>query len=224
MAGELCLIHYKPSTSLHAPIFSSSVRRYFAQNFPHDCFHNHAPSGGSKYRGAPVQFKVINEEVYLLGLGEGAAFMKAFQWPLSISIPIGRTGQAADLEFQGARDYEAQFTEGPSHIYRTLSPYLALNQEAYGAFLSKSEEVRRTFIEKRISDHILTAAKWCGVWVTHRIESSLIQMRLHPSVRVKEDLTFVGLDVMFETNTAIPDYMGIGRFVSRGFGTVVRYG
>ncbi len=224
MANELCLVQYKPIQIDLPLIFASSVRRYFAEHFPHDCFHNHAPDGGSKYRGAPVQFKVINQELYLLGVGEGAPFLGSFQWPELIQIPIGRSSLLVDFRFNSQRAIEAIFSECDQQIYRSLSPYLALNQEAYRTFIGASDLDRRAFVEKGLSDHILTAAKWCGVWVNHRIRTSLIQMRLQPSIRVKDNLTFVGMDVVFESNTKIPDFIGIGRFVSRGYGTVVQYG
>ena len=43
-------------------------------------------------------------------------------------------------------------------------------------------------------------------------------------MKIKDDLYFTHFDIMFECNTDIPDYIGIGKFVSRGYGTVVKYG
>ena len=224
MSTELTLVHYKPLQEGLPPLYSSSLRRCFADRFPHECFHNHTPDGRSRYRGAPVQFKVINDEVFLMGINEGAAFLTAFQWPQTMEVPIGKTDQIAVLQFIGKRMTPATFSEIEPQAYRSLSPYLPLNQDAFKAFQEKSDPERRALVERKLCEHILSAAKWCGVWVKHRIDVSLIQMRLRPSIRVKSNLAFLGMDVLFETNTAIPDFMGIGRFVSRGYGTLARYG
>jgi hypothetical protein len=99
-----------------------------------------------------------------------------------------------------------------------------LNQEKFKKFIECADEEQRKIIEKGLSDHILTAAKWCEVNVSHRIRTNLIQMKPGIPIRIKDNLFFVSFDVMFECNTRIPEYFGIGRFVSRGYGTVIRYG
>ncbi len=227
MDSTLYLIHYKPKELPDRfKIFSSSVRQYFADKYPHPLFHNHYPDGKSIYRskGAPFQFKVINNEVFILALNEGVYFSKSFQWPDKIKMPLGRNGLLVELKFLSKTSKQATFQKTEAQCYRNVSPYLALNQNKYGLYLKMSESERRKSIEKGLADHILTAAKWCGIRVSHRIQTNLIQMRTGIPIKIKDDLIFLPFDVMFDCNTDIPDYIGIGKFVSRGYGTVVQYG
>jgi len=227
MDSTLCLIHYKPKELPNGfKIFSSSVRQYFADKYPHPLFHNHYPDGKSIYRsnGAPFQFKVINNDVFILALNEGVDFSKSFQWPDKIKMPLGRNGLLVELKFLSKTSKQATFQKTEAQCYRNISPYLALNQNKYRLYLKMSESERRKSIEKGLADHILTAAKWCGIRVSHRIQTNLIQMKTRIPLKIKDDLIFLPFDVMFECNTEIPDYIGIGKFVSRGFGTVVQYG
>lgn len=224
---DLLLIHYKPKELPNGfKIFSSSVRQYFADKHPHPIFHNHYPDGRSIYRskGAPFQFKVINNEVYILALNEGVDFAKSFQWPEKIAMPIGRNGFAVELELSSRTTKQASFQQSNMSCYRNISPYIALNQDKQKAYLPLSEYDKRQVIEKGLANHILAAAKWCGITVSHRIQTNLIQMKTGIPIKIKNDLKFPPFDVMFECNTEIPDYIGIGKFVSRGYGTLVHYG
>lgn len=226
MFENLCLVHYKPvGREYLSYLCANSARQFFSDQYHHPFFHHHTPNGKSIARGAKIQFKLINQELYLLGVGEeGVAFMQSFQWPQEIKIRFGNTMHTVLMTYESLKTDLAKFSLTPSLIYRTISPYLPLNQQAYSRFRKISDAERRLFIENRLKLHILSAAKWCGVWVKHQITTSLIAMRLCHPIKVKKSLTFAGMNVMFETNTEIPNFMGIGRFVSRGYGTVVKYG
>ena len=41
-------------------------------------------------KGAPFQFKVINNGVFILALNKGVDFAKSFQWPNEIKMPLGK--------------------------------------------------------------------------------------------------------------------------------------
>ena len=229
MDSNLSLIHYKPNNlSCNYRIFSSSVRQYFADNYPHPLFHNHYPDGKSIYRkkGAPFQFKVINNEVFILALNEGVDFAKSFQWPDKIKMPLGRNRMVVELKLLSKTSKQATFQKTEFQCYRNISPYLALNQDKHDVYMKLSESEKRKAIEKGLANHILTAAKWCGITVNkneHLIKTNLIQMKAERPIKIKDKLFFAPFDVMFECNIEIPDYIGIGRFVSRGYGTMVKY-
>jgi len=228
MKDNLLLVHYKHIKN-SSRIFSSSVRQYFVDNYPHPLFHNHDVLGKSIYRskGSPFQFKVINNEVFILALNEGVEFAESFQWPNEMGMPLGRTGLVIELALVSKSKRQATFQPTEFQCYRNISPYIALNQEKYKAYLTLSEKDRRTFIENGLANHILTAAKWCGITVNkekHVIKTQLIQMKEGRPIKIKDNLSFTPFEVMFECNTEIPDYLGIGRFVSRGYGTMVKYG
>ena len=71
MASDLYYIWYTPKDfPNHFQIFSGSIRQYFVNHYPPPFFHNHRLDGKSIYRsrGAPIQFKVINNEICILSL------------------------------------------------------------------------------------------------------------------------------------------------------------
>ncbi len=227
MHSNLYILNYKPKDLPYGfRIFASSVRQYFVDNYSHPLFHNHHPDGKSIYRskGAPFQFKTINNEVLILALNEGVDFACSFQWPKTIAMPLGRRGVLVELELSSKTTKQASFQQSNLQCYRSISPYIALNQHKCKAYTSLVKDERREVIEKCLVDHILTAAKWCGITLNHRIKANLIQMRTGRPIKIKDDLFFIPFNVMFECNTDVPDYIGIGKFVSRGYGTVVKYG
>lgn len=227
MDDNLFLIQYtSKNTAISYRIFPSSVRQYFIDKYSHPLFHNHHPDGKSIYRskGAPFQFKVINNEVFILAINEGVDFAKSFQWPDEIKVSLGNTGIIVELKLFSKTSKQANFQQTEFLCYRSISPYIALNQDKYKAYSTLSECERRNAVEKGLVDHVLTSAKWCEITVSHKIQATLIQMKAGNPIKIKDELYFTPFDVMFECNTEIPDYMGIGKFVSRGYGTVVKYG
>ena len=150
MNDNLYLVHYKSGDLPDDfKIIPSSVRHYFVNNFSHPLFHNHYPDGKSIYRsrGAPFQFKVINNEVYILALNEGVDFAKLFQWPESITIFLGRRELPLELKLASKVVKQASFIQSDFRIYRNVSPYIALNQERQKTYLALSEEEKRKVVE-----------------------------------------------------------------------------
>jgi hypothetical protein len=108
--------------------------------------------------------------------------------------------------------------------YSFLTPWLALNEKNYEKYqrLGTWAE-RKELLEKVILPaNIIAVSKGIGYTVPkeHRIKAN-IGNRKEVQTRLKGTpmLGFIGT---FSVNFEIPDYWGIGKSVSRGFGTVKR--
>ena len=103
--------------------------------------------------------------------------------------------------------------------YEFLTPWMALNQENYAKYAKVGEDERTGLLKKVLVGNLLSMAKGLECWVDKPIE---VLIKLRP-VEVKyKDQMMVGFKGRFMTNFVIPDYLGLGKSVSRGFGTVVR--
>ena len=77
---------------------------------------------------------------------------------------------------------------------------------------------RKVLLEKILVGNIISMSKGLGYTVPGPIEVNILKLReVNTSLKGNPMLGFMG---EFEVNFEIPDYLGIGKSVSRGFGTV----
>ncbi len=102
-----------------------------------------------------------------------------------------------------------------------LTPWLALNEknyekyQKYGTWAKKKE-----LLEKILIGNIISMSKSLGYTVPETIKANIGNLKeVNTSLKGNPMLGFLGT---FSVNFEIPDYWGIGKSVSRGFGTVVR--
>ena len=102
--------------------------------------------------------------------------------------------------------------------YEFLTPWLALNQQNAKKFYDlKGKPERDAFMQKLLLGHLGALAKSLDY-------KPPVPVTCEPKVRFRRDridheniIVFLG---KFQTNLRIPDFLGIGQEVSRGFGTI----
>ncbi len=106
------------------------------------------------------------------------------------------------------------------HTYSFETPWFALNQENFtDKYKRMDSTAQKELLRKTLVGNILSMSKSLGYTVPEKIKC---EINLYPgSSRMKgvEIATFKG---KFMVNFLIPDYFGLGKSVSRGFGTVKR--
>jgi hypothetical protein len=106
------------------------------------------------------------------------------------------------------------------HSYEFATPWLALNQENYMKYYSlKDGGERLEFLRKTLTGNLLSMSKSLDYQVPDTIKCDVqvnIRKRRLKDVNV---MTFIG---EFQANFIIPDHLGVGKSVSRGFGAVAK--
>lgn len=179
--------------------------------------HQHREDGKLDYCYPLVQYKIINGECLLVGFKEGAELLTNLEL-VAKTLSLGRqiyTIITKELEFHcislGSTDTPQQ--------YQFITPWLALNQKNYREWqaLSKSEKQER--LRRTLIGNILSMAKGLEYVVTSEIK---VDLDVRPVPTTLKGVPMVGFLGEFCVNFNIPDYLGIGKSVSRGFGTVVQ--
>ena len=105
--------------------------------------------------------------------------------------------------------------------YEFLTPWLALNEKNYekyqrlGGWVKKKE-----LLGKILIGNIISMSKSLGYTVPAPIEANIHHLKeVKTSLKGTPMIGFLG---QFSVNFEIPDYWGIGKSVSRGFGTIKR--
>ncbi|MGB8215735.1 MAG: CRISPR-associated endonuclease Cas6 [Candidatus Methanoperedens sp.] len=202
------------------PIIGSApeLRGFFATQFnEYSLLHQHS-ADRLIYRYPLVQYKMIDGAPMVIGINDGAEVLKQV-YDKYDEIKLGE--EVYEIVEKGIYVRNQEFgISDKIHSYEFTTPWLALNQENYMKYYGlKSHEDRHEFLRKTLIGNLLSMSKTLDYQVPDTIKCD-VDVKIHKN-RLKDVnvMTFIG---GFCANFIIPDYLGIGKSVSRGFGAVIR--
>lgn len=206
-----------PDVSLH-PHYGHKLRGYIGNLFKDKSplLHNHFESGKLRYSYPLVQYKIIDSVPYLIGLAEGAEIL------IELFLKI----DSLDLEDKKFNIYSKNITNKIEDIslteslseYNFETLYMGLNQKnfsTYNNLLPGSE--RSNYISKILIGNILSFYKGINYTAKERI---YVKPSLTETISNFKDNKMTVFSGKFITNAALPNYIGLGKSVSRGYGTI----
>jgi len=193
------------------------LRGYFSKIFgdESDLFHNHNADGSAIYRYPRIQFKVIEQVPYLIGLDDGAALL------------VERFMQIKELKLD-----DRTYTLNQKNIksldlslgliedlisYKFLSPWMALNQKNHTAYLTMDTVQQAELLKRILTSNMLSYMKAFGCLVESKV---LVQHSLNTITTQFKNQTMVAFKGQFTTNALLPDFIGLGKSVARGYGAI----
>lgn len=203
-----------------APGEATLLRGYFGSAFADETLlHHHNADGSLLYDYPRVQFKVLDRTAHLIGIAEGADLVTRL-WG---EVDAARIGEEELPVFEStlARRREALGEAAATITYQLRTPWLGLNQDNHRAYeADRSPEGRRALLARILVGNCLSLAKSFGNRVGTRLSADAGGLR--PSITRLKGIAMLGFLGTFRVNFHIPDRAGIGKSVSRGFGTVER--
>jgi len=199
---------------------SAELRGFFATKFnEYSLLHQHN-ADKFIYSYPLVQYRMINGVPMVVGINEGAEVLKDV-YDKYDEIRLG--DESYEIVERGICVKNQEFgLSDKIHSYEFATPWLALNQENYMKYYGlKDGGERLEFLRKTLTGNLLSMSKSLEYMVPDKIRCDVqvnITKRRLKDVNV---MTFIG---RFQTNFIIPDYLGVGKSVSRGFGAVVMKG
>lgn len=185
----------------------------------HSAFHNHAEEG-FHYRYPLIQYKRIGKKAGLFCLGDGVDEVHHFfglrNWKiLLIEKEVDLEVDRLDLKSFKLNIWDRKFK------YR-IWDWLALNEENYKKY-QKMEALsdKIAFLEKLLTGNILSFGKGLGWYVEKKIEVKITDIVKEKTIKYK-GVSFTAFDLEFLCNVSLPDYLGLGKGVSHGYGVVKR--
>ncbi len=197
---------------------SSELRGFFATKFNEfSLLHQHS-ADKLIYRYPLVQYKMIDGAPMVIGINDGAEVLKQVYDKYD---EIKLCEEVYEIVEKGIAVRNQEFwLSDKIHSYEFATPWLALNQENYIRYYGlKNREERQEFLRKMLIGNLLSMSKSLDYQVPGEIKCD-VQVKIRKN-RLKDVnvMTFIG---SFCVNFLIPDYIGIGKSVSRGLGTVKR--
>ena len=193
-------------------------RGYLSSKYPnYDIIHNHLKDGSFRYSYPLIQFKTINHKPAIVGINEGIELLKKVFLEIQ-DMKIGEQRRVINEKSIVLR--EEEFGVSSDFIdYKFCSPWMALNQENYNKYNRMNRYDQMAFLKHILRENLKTISKGFGYTIPN-----IDEVRVDGGFRVKlvnfkniQMLCFTG---SFISNFHIPEYLGIGKQVARGFGMV----
>ena len=183
-------------------------------------FHNHTDGDGFRYAYPLIQYKRINRKAAITCIGEGTEAIGKFFSSCNFDVVLGNRNMT--LEVESVRAYKTLVQVWDSVFTYHLRKWLPLNQENYRKYEALDSIVERyAFLERLLTGNILSFAKSMGVYFDKQVECKITSAD-EPRIVNYKGVKMMSFDVEFKSNVSLPDYIGLGKGVSLGFGTVVR--
>ncbi len=193
-------------------------RRYISRKYPnYDIIHNHLKDGSFRYSYPLIQFKTIDHKPAIIGINEGIELLKKVFMEIE-DIKIG--DQRKVINEKSILLKEEEFGTADDFIdYSFLSPWMSLNQENYNKYNRMNKYDQMAFLKHILRENLKTISKGFGYTIPHIDEVRVDGKFIRKIVNFKniKMLCFTG---NFITNFYIPEFLGVGKQVARGFGMV----
>lgn len=193
------------------------LRGYFGNLFKEKSvlLHNHMGNGEFRYAYPQVQYKVVDQTPTLVGIKEGAELLTELFLKIS-ELKIGESVYPVHQKNIEVRQIEPGASVAPK-TYRFETLWMALNQKNHDRYSDANPIEREKLLENILVGNCLSFFKAIDLFVEVQIEA---RASLNEKETRFKNNRMVAFDGMFEMNAILPDWIGIGKQVSRGFGTI----
>jgi hypothetical protein len=199
---------------------ASKLRGYIANRFKeYPILHHHIEEAGYLYTYPRIQYKQIEGTALILGIEEGAGVLKNIADDLT-ELKLGKNVyKVASIQMT---QMNAEF--GPcreNNHYKFVTHWLALNPANY----EKYKEIRvwkekKEFLNGILAGNILSMCKGLDYVVDRKL---YVHSRLDDEKVEFKGVPMIGFTGEFRVNFRIPEFFGLGKGVSQGFGVVKAY-
>lgn len=199
-------------TEHNRKVTASKLRGFMGYFFLEDEeFHHH---GENAYKYPLIQYKRINGKLLILGLNEYAPILTQKIAQLDRIIIPKQTIEVRAVDIQNDNHY----IRYEQQQYSFATPWIALNEHNYRVFNQSKKDEQKNLLQRVLVGNILSALKGLGIRTKERIIVSINEYR---PVHVKaHGNSFEAFNGQFEANICLPEFIGLGKSVSKGFGAI----
>lgn len=193
------------------------LRGYFGRLFQEQSplLHNHYADGSSIYRYPLVQYKIIKGVPTLVGLGEGSGLLTQLFLQIK-ELKIANKIYPLDHKHIESKSIKTG-VENDLFEYQFETLWMALNQKNYKIYIKLSEVDKDKMLHRLLRNHILAYFKGLRIFIENQI---LVKANLEERSIQFKNQAMLGFKGSFTTNAELPNFVGIGKSVSRGFGAI----
>lgn len=183
-----------------------------------DLFHNHREDGASVYRYPCIQYRPIQGKAAVVCLNAGADDIHHLLQHRDLSLQIGNQRRQFAIEDVHMAYHNVQAWAHPLSYF--LQHWQALNQANFQQYMALPDEPSRlALLERLLCANLLAFASGIGWHAEERLHAHITRLHRTDWLPFKGQKTLC-FSLDFQTNVSLPDYVGLGKGVSVGFGGV----
>ena len=163
-----------------------------------------------------VQVKILDEQIYFIGIGEGVDAIKEVLEDLK-TLDFGNiTFEISDIEIE---EYNNRLSPSSKPVrYRFITPWVALNHSTIKKYRHLKNKDRVHYLNQLLGQNIAFISRELGIELEENIFTKLNLSTLLP--KKMDENNWAAFEGEFETNFILPNYIGIGNGITRGYGTL----
>lgn len=196
---------------------ASTLRGYIGNKFSeYMLLHNHTQSGFLNLY-PKVQYRVIEGIPIIVGIGRESKKVLLEVEEKTDELKLGKNlYRISSTEIHTTK--EAIRPNYKMLHYRFITPWLAFNPKNYRKYREiKSWKEKKEFLNRILVGNILAMCKGLGIVVDKRLYA---HSHLDGEKVEYKGVPMLGFTGEFRVNFAIPDFFGLGKGVSQGWGVV----
>lgn len=195
---------------------ATKLRGYIGDKFKDKILlHNHYDKETYLYSYPLVQYQIINQTPVILGIEEGINTIKQISGQLD-KLELTRNYKITEKIIH-EKTWQVRNTR-EEHKYQFITPWIALNEKNYKKYkqLDNTRD-KKILLNDILIGNILSMCKGLGIIANHRIHMKSYLNTTNIKYKSVIMNAFTG---EFTTNFKLPDYTGLGKGVSHGYGTI----
>lgn len=194
---------------------ASMIRGFIGNEFKeYNLLHNHYGKN-HVYTYPKVQYKLFNGMILIFGINEGGEVLK------KISSDINYLNLDKKYQISEKIIHEKIFDIKPTieeKHYKFVSPWIGLNTSNYQKFkIMNSWKDKKILLNNILVGNILSLSKGLGIIVNKKLHAKSF---LNEEYVIYKSVKMNAFKGEFKIHYDLPDYIGIGKGVSQGFGCV----
>lgn len=182
-------------------------------------FHNHTENGVA-YLYPRIQYKRIHKKAAIVCVKEGIKSIGELFYAGDYRYKMGEREVGMQIESINTYQCDIDFCEIPMR-YRLLN-WLPLNSENYKEYQTIEGMAQRiSFLEEKLIGNLLSFFTEMGFRAEKQIELHITDITGQRLAHYK-GVRLMAFDIEFKVNLTLPQYIGLGKSVSVGFGILTR--
>lgn len=183
-----------------------------------DMYHNHNEDGFF-YRYPLIQYKRIHQKAAIFTIEKGTEQIAKLLNASNLDLKLGEETETFRINRIIPGYFQLQ--EWDTTFRYHLRKWVALNSDNYAKYLEMETVIERTqFLQSILTGNILSMCKGLGITITKQIDCRITHIDEPRKVKYKGN-NLMSFDLEFASNVSLPDYIGLGKAVSMGYGMVV---
>lgn len=181
-------------------------------------FHHHKSDTKLLYQYPLIQYKSIQRKASLVCLGDGVdeihKFFNQANWELVLN------GKKMDMQIDRLDLNTVTLNVEEKMLSYEITNWIGLNERNYHQYNQETSLVKKiALIERILIGNIIAFAKGVDWQIEKRIELNIKDIISTKVIRHK-GTPLMAFNIAFETNVSLPNYIGLGKSASHGFGII----